>query len=238
MCGRFTQQRPVAEVAELFGAEPLADDPGARFNIAPTQDAMIVVERNGDRRVVSYRWGLIPSWSETPSAGSRMFNARAETLRTNSAFRYALRRRRCLVPVDGFFEWRRAGRRREPFLVRREDRTPFALAGLWAGWHDPETGAVTRSFTIVTTRPSGPVAALHDRMPLVLPPEVWSSWLDTNATTQEELDAILAADNPADFELVAIPPLVNDVRNEGPELVEELEIRPSLEPSEATLGLV
>ncbi len=137
MCGRFTQQRPASELAEIFAAEPLADELGARFNVAPTDEAYVVVQREERRAITAYRWGLVPHWSTDAKAGSRMFNARAETITTSPAFRAAFARRRCLVPVDSFYEWKREGTVRQPYRVVRADGRPLVLAGLWAGWMDP-----------------------------------------------------------------------------------------------------
>ena len=225
MCGRFAQQRPASELAEIFAAEPLADDPGPRFNVAPTDEALVVVQRDERRAIAAYRWGLIPHWAESAKVGSRMFNARAETLPTSPAFRDSLIRRRCLVPVDGFYEWKREGTVRQPFLIGRADGMPLTLAGLWAGWRDPTTERVVRTFTIVTSRPNDQMADLHDRMPVVVPEDVWPLWLDP-ATDRSELQAIL---QPTDDVLLRIRPvsrLVNDVRNDGPELIEPVTAQP------------
>src|SRR6476620_2373211 len=133
MCGRFTQERPASDLAEIFGAEPLVDDPGQRFNVAPTDEAVVVVQREDRRAITAYRWGLVPHWATDARAGSRMFNARAETITTSPAFREAFRRRRCLVRVDACYEWKRDGTGRQPYLVGRPDGRPLVLAGLWAG---------------------------------------------------------------------------------------------------------
>src|SRR4051794_3528658 len=169
MCGRFTQQRPTSEIARIFEADDLAGDPGGHFNVAPTDEAAVVVQRDDRRAVVRYRWGLVPSWAQ-PRQASKAFNARAETLATSGLFRDAFRRRRCLVPADGFYEWRREpdGTRRPLRILDPADR-PLALAGLWTGRRDEETGEWVRSFTIVTTRPNGFMAPIHDRMPVVIP---------------------------------------------------------------------
>jgi len=171
-------KRPASELAEIFAAEPLADDPGPRFNVAPTDDALVVVQRGDRRAITAYRWGLIPHWADAAKVGSRMFNARAETLTTSPAFRDAFQRKRCLVPVDGFYEWHREGARRQPFAIARDDGRPLALAGLWSGWRDPKADRVVRTFTIITTRPNDQLAGLHDRMPVVVPDEAWERWLD------------------------------------------------------------
>jgi len=168
MCGRFTQQRPTSELAEIFGAEDLSPDPGEHYNVAPTDEAAVVVERDMRRALTQFRWGLLPHWSKDRRSAARAINARIETVADSPTFREAFRRRRCLVPVDSFFEWRREGTRRQPFRIVRADGRPMALAGLWAGWRDPETGLVRRTFTIVTTDADGPIGDLHDRMPVAL----------------------------------------------------------------------
>ena len=222
MCGRFTQQRPASELAEIFGAEPLVDDPGGHFNVAPTDEALVVVQRDERRAVTTYRWGLIPHWATDARVGSRMFNARAETLTASPAFREAFRRRRCLVPVDGFYEWKREGAIRQPYLVSRADGRPLALAGLWAGWHDPSTDTVRRTFTIVTTTPNDALAELHDRMPVVVAEDAWSRWLAPMTGETGELHGLLVPDERLDLRVQAVSRLVNDVRQDGPALVEPL----------------
>jgi putative SOS response-associated peptidase YedK len=219
MCGRFMQERPVSDLAEIFGAEPLVDDPGGRYNIAPTDEAIVVVERDDRRALTSYRWGLIPHWAEDARIASRTFNARAESVATMPAFRESFRRRRCLVPVDGFYEWRREGSVRQPYRIFRADGRPLALAGLWSGWRNPDTDEVRRTFTIVTTTPNTVVAELHDRMPVIIPDEAWGRWLDPRPAEPGELRALL---EPTDAVLLEIAPasrLVNDVRHDGPELL-------------------
>jgi len=220
MCGRFSQQRPASELAEIFAAEPLADELGPRFNVAPTDDALVVVQRDDRRAITAYRWGLIPHWADSSKVGSRMFNARAETLTSSPAFRDALRRKRCLVPVDGFYEWKREGTRRQPFLIAQADGRPLALAGLWSGWRDPAADRVIRTFTIVTAGPNAQVAELHDRMPVVVPEEAWSTWLDPHLEDSGELQGLLQPNEAVDLRILAVSRLVNDVRNDGPELIE------------------
>lgn len=222
MCGRFTQQRPASELAEIFGAEPLVDDPGGHFNVAPTDEALVVVQRDDRRAITAYRWGLIPHWATDARVGSRMFNARAETLTASPAFREAFRRRRCLVPVDAFYEWRREGTIRQPYLVTQADGRPLALAGLWAGWHDPSTETVRRTFTIVTTTPNEALADLHDRMPVVVPNDAWARWLEPGAAGIDELIGLFEPNQAVDLRIRAVSRLVNDVRQDGPALVEPL----------------
>lgn len=237
MCGRFSQQRPASELAEIFAAEPLVDDPGARFNVAPTDDALVVVQREDRRAITAYRWGLVPHWSTDLRTGSRMFNARAETITTSPAFRDAFRRRRCIVPVDAFYEWKREGSIRQPYAIVRDDGRPMALAGLWAGWRDPETEAVTRTFTIITTTPNDAIADLHDRMPVLLPDSAWDEWLGPPLEDPGALLGRLAPTDDIPLRIYAVSRAVNDVRRDGPELVEPLASSGAVDTAAGTLGI-
>jgi putative SOS response-associated peptidase YedK len=219
MCGRFAQQRPASELAEIFSAEPLVDDPGPRYNVAPTDDALVVVQREDRRGITAYRWGLIPHWADSAKVGSRMFNARAETLVGAPAFRDAFQRKRCLVPVECFYEWRREGTVRQPFTIGRADGAPLALAGLWDGWRDPATDTVRRTFTIVTSAPNDQMAALHNRMPVILAEADWDAWLDREFPDRGRLLAMLEPRDEPELDIRAVSQLVNNVRNDGPELI-------------------
>jgi putative SOS response-associated peptidase YedK len=224
MCGRFTQERPASELAEIFGAEPLVDDPGGHYNVAPTDEALVVVQREDRRAITAYRWGLIPHWATEAKVGSRMFNARAETLTSSPAFARAFQRRRCLVPVESFYEWKREGTIRQPYRVVRADGRPLVLAGLWAGWHDPATDAVRRTFTIVTTTPNRALSDLHDRMPVVLSDEAWSRWIDPEPGDRAELRAMLEPNDDIMLNIYPVNRFVNNVRQDGPELIEPLAV--------------
>ncbi len=226
MCGRFTQQRPSAELAALFAAEDLAESPGERYNLAPQQLGLVVVEREELRRaIVPYRWGLIPAWAKDARIGSRLINARAETVATTPAFRASFQKRRCLVPADGFYEWERMTPEiRQPNLIRRPDGEPMAFAGLWSIWRDPTQAdaELLRTFTIVTTTANATLQPIHDRMPVILPASAWDAWLAPGAVEPGELRAML---RPAPDDLLERFPVskrVNNVRNEGPDLVVRL----------------
>jgi putative SOS response-associated peptidase YedK len=219
MCGRFTQQRPTSELATIFNAEDLADDPGQRFNVAPTTEASVVVQKEDRRAIVRYRWGLVPSWSKDPRDGAKAFNARAETLATSGLFRDPFRKRRCLVPVDGFYEWRRDGSARMPTWIHDPSGAPLALAGLWTGRQDPESGLWQRTFTIITTRPNAFMAGIHDRMPVIVRPDDWARWLDPNPAEPGELRALLEPVEELPLEARTVVALVNNVRNDGPDLL-------------------
>ena len=221
MCGRFTQERPATELAEIFGAEPLVDDPGGHYNVAPTDEALVVVQRDDRRAVTAYRWGLIPHWATEAKVGARMINARAETITASPAFRGAFERKRCLVPVDSFYEWKREGTVRQPYRIVRRDGRPLALAGLWAGWRDPAGDVIRRTFSIVTTTPNAAIADLHDRMPVVIDADAWDRWLDPGPADRGELLGLLVPSD-AELEVYPVERLVNDVRRDGPELIARL----------------
>ena len=213
------QERPVSDLAEIFEAEALVDEPGGRYNIAPTDEAIVVVERDDRRALTGYRWGLIPHWSRDARIASRTFNARAESIASMPAFRESFRRRRCLVPVDAFYEWKQEDGVRQPYRIFRADGRPLALAGLWAGWKNPDTDEVRRTFTIVTTTPNAVVAALHNRMPVIVPDGAWGRWLDPRPTELGELRALLEPSDEIALEMAPASRLVNDVRNDGPQLL-------------------
>ncbi|MGH2455992.1 MAG: SOS response-associated peptidase [Candidatus Limnocylindria bacterium] len=228
MCGRFAQPRSADELARIFRARPVTDLAGDRFNVAPTDPVAAVAERHGERTLDEYRWGLVPFFAESPKGAARLINARSETVETSPAFRTAFRDRRCIVPADAFYEWRRHRdpatgrvRRSEPFALRLASGQPLGLAGLWAVWRDPETAQRLYSVTILTAPPNELVATVHDRMPVILDPDDWDPWLH-EATPRRELRALL---RPAPAEAMAmypVSPAVNNVRSDGPHLLAPL----------------
>jgi putative SOS response-associated peptidase YedK len=237
MCGRFVQASSPELLVERFGVDELAAAAhGPSYNVAPRASVYAVrdrAERDGRRRYLSeLRWGLIPSWAKDPKIGDRMINARAESLVDKPAYERAFRRHRCLVPAEGFYEWQRRGSRKQPMFVHRRDGEPMAFAGLWAAWRDPNgddpDGDWLRSCVIVTTNANDTMAPLHDRMPVVLEERDWDRWLDPDAGDVDALTQLLAP--AADDLLVAYPvaTAVNSADNDGPELVERVELEPSL----------
>jgi putative SOS response-associated peptidase YedK len=238
MCGRFTQQRPTSELAEIFDAEDRWDDARGKFNVAPTDEAAVVVQRDDRRAIVGYAWGLVPGWSGDPKSAGRPFNARAETVATSPLFRDSFRRRRCLVPADGFYEWLREGRKRQPLRIFDPAERPLALAGLWTGRQDTTTGDWRRTFTIVTSRPNSFMAGIHDRMPVIVPPDLWARWLDPTLRDPGELLAMLEPRDDLALAAYPVPPLVNNVRNDGPELIARYEPAADATPSAEQLGLL
>lgn len=226
MCGRMTMRTDPSDVGRIFDAEVRSPDAfadlGPRYNVAPTQPIAVVLQRDEGRFLELHRWGLVPTWAKSVAVGSRMINARAETLATSSAFRNSFLRRRCVIPADGFYEWRRSGpsgRTKEPFLIHAPDDRPLAFAGLWAPWKDPNSGEWVLSAAVVTTQANETVGELHDRMPVILAPDAWRTWADPEVR-DEALLADLLKPAPDDLlELVPASPLVNNANNEGPELL-------------------
>lgn len=222
MCGRYAQTADRKVLEALLGAVSVADF-APRYNIAPTQIVPVVLTEDGERRIAPHRWGLVPGFASDDRSLPVMFNARAETLAQKPAFRSALQRRRCLVPADGWYEWRAVGRFKQPYLVRRVDRAPIMFAGLWESWTKPD-GAHLRSMTIVTVTASPDLAAIHDRMPAVLPPESWDAWLDTRVDGRS---LALRGLHPAPvgaFETIAVGARVNQASNDGPEVQEPAQV--------------
>jgi putative SOS response-associated peptidase YedK len=230
MCGRYMLTTPVEAMQRVFRFAERPNFP-PRYNIAPTQDVPIVRRsREGDRReLILVRWGLVPYWADDVAIGNKLINARAESLERTPAFREAYRRRRCLVPADGFFEWKKDGKARQPLLVRRKDGAPFAFAGLWERWKQPD-GNVLRSCTIVTCPPNELVAPVHDRMPVILGPADFERWLDTDAGGRELLKPC-----PSEWlEAFPVNPKVNSPANDDPECIAPL-IEPATEPAQTRL---
>ena len=212
-----------SDVARIFDAE--VRDPaallelGPRYNVAPTQPIEVIVQRDDGRFLELHRWGLVPSFAKSVSAGNRLINARAETVATSPAFRTAFARRRCIIPGDGFYEWRREGARKQPFLIHAADDRPLAFAGLWAPWRDPASGEWVLSAAVVTTRANGIVGQLHDRMPVILELSEWPIWADPEIRDPGLLSDLLRPAADSLLTLTAVSPLVNNANNEGPELL-------------------
>lgn len=228
MCGRYSLTTPPEVLAALF---KLAEIPAwaPRYNVAPTQVVPVVREirgrdeTTGDRRFDALYWGLIPWWSKDAGVGSGMINARAETAARKPAFRDAFQRRRCLVPADGFYEWKKLDGGKQPYCIRRHDREPFAFAGLWDRWRGEDEQTI-ESFTILTTDPTSLLKSLHDRMPLILDPKDFDLWLDPNVQEPDRLQPLLKATATAREELVAYPvsPRVNTPANDDPACLQEV----------------
>jgi putative SOS response-associated peptidase YedK len=244
MCGRYASIKAPADLADEFRAVDATDGAArADYNVAPTKQIVTVVQRHPrdaegtpdpdvvERTLRLVRWGLVPSWAKDPKAGARMINARSETAGSKPAFRRALNARRCLIPAAGWYEWQRGKDHKQPYYTSYTDGSSLAMAGLWEFWKpkdDPDNsyphGLITAS--VLTAAAVGPLAQVHDRMPLVLPPSAWDAWLDPDAGSEDEAVAALlvppSAELVAELEIRPISAAVNNVRNNGPELLDPL----------------
>jgi putative SOS response-associated peptidase YedK len=234
MCGRYQSTSSPEAIAEYFDAEVAAPELDRSFNVAPSNDVYGVVATPQGRRLEAFHWGFVPSWAKDIKMGMKMINARAETVATSGAFKTSFAKRRCIVPADGFYEWQAVAgppdqpkkkAKKQPMYICRRDGKPIAFAGLWAVWKDPKGGPEAtwlHSLTIITTDANATMVPVHDRMPVILPESTWEEWLDPTNHDTERLARLLV---PAPDDLLELRPIstaVNDVRNNGPELIEPL----------------
>jgi len=222
MCGRFASVTPPEVIRHVFGTVNSVPIFPARWNLAPTQE-MLVVRLNPvtrERSLDIVKWGLIPHWAKDATIGAKLINARAEGLATKPSFTDAFRNRRCLIPADAFYEWKK-GTPKRPYAIRPAGGGLFAFAGLWENWRNPE-GVWVRTATVVTTDANSAVVDLHDRMPVLVQPDDWSAWLGEVPATLDDLAGLMI---PAAADGVAIYPVgmdVGNVKREGPELLAPL----------------
>ena len=226
MCGRFVAISDPDGLVKFFTIdERKADELPPSYNVAPTDPVYAVAAHDDRRLLVTFRWGLVPHWADSPKVAATMINARAETVADKPAFRDSLRRRRCLIPADGFYEWTKdAQGGKQPHFITAAAGGPLALAGLWATWRDPSDPQAPplKSCTIVTRPAEGPVTELHDRMPLALSAADWSAWLDP-ATAAGEVTALLHAEPPP-LQFRPVSRRVNAVANNDAELLETVAV--------------
>lgn len=239
MCGRYTSKKNPVDIAEEFHAANLVpDDRRPDFNVAPTREVPVVRARKpaepaadgGDagkqdgeqRELVQMKWGLVPFWAKDPKTGGRMFNARVETVSAKPAFRSAVKRRRCIVPADGYYEWKKLdGGKKQPYYLTPQDGSSLALAGLWEIWGEGDDRLTT--FTILTTAAAGHLEEIHDRMPFMLPPQAWQQWLDPST---EDVKALLEHPDLARADSLELRPVgadVGNVANNRPDLIDPVE---------------
>jgi putative SOS response-associated peptidase YedK len=226
MCGRYTLIL-LHDLKTIFPWITAHDpEPSPRYNIAPSQQILAAtndVKPGSSAKFEFLHWGLIPSWAKEPSIGNRMINGRAETLAEKPAFRTAFRRRRCLIPADGFYEWRKnADKSKTPMYVRLKSHKPFAFAGLWEEWHDPLGASQLRSCTIITTTPNELMKPIHDRMPAIVPEDEQRRWLGPGEAKPEELAECLRPYPAEKMEAVPVSRVVNNPKNESPDCIKSL----------------
>lgn len=224
MCGRYRLSRRKQLVEEYFESASEEEDWSPRYNIAPTQSVATVRQSGADRVLSSMRWGLVPSWAGDASIGNRLINGRSETVLQKAAFRDSFRMRRCLIPADGFYEWKKSGKERQPFHFSMKDGALFAFAGLWDRWKS-STGEMLESCSILTTAANDLLEGIHDRMPVILPPRHYRTWLTAPSVEAERLADLLVPFDPSFMSRYPVSSLVNKPQNEGPECAVEAPVR-------------
>ncbi len=230
MCGRYGLQTPIAELARRLDAKIHVADPGPRYNIAPTQTLPVCRQpKSGDRELVGMEWGLIPFWAKDPHetrARYSLINAREESVADKPAFRAAFRRRRALVPADGFYEWRRGDAEpKHPYWVHLKEAEPMAFAGLWERWEGEIHGErrILETYCIIVGEPNNLVGRLHNRMPVILDPADWGLWLDPEVREHHVLDSLLKPFPAELMEAIPVSRRVNSPKNDDPSLIENAE---------------
>lgn len=221
MCGRFALFSYIRQLMEEFDVEEDADEPDQRYNVAPTQRILAIVNDGDKNRLVHFKWGLVPRWAKGPSPRA-MINARAETVAEKPTFKDAFSKRRCLVVADGFYEWRRSGKVRVPMYVRDTSGRPWGFAGIYETWTSPE-GEEVETCAIITTEANDVLRPIHDRMPVIIPPEDREGWLDPSIHDLDVLLPMLRPYDPDRMEAYPVSEDVNSARNQGPELIRRLD---------------
>lgn len=224
MCGRYTLTSSGDELALLFDLSEIPSLP-PRYNMAPTQEAAVVrvTAPGAPRHLDLLRWGLVPYWADDPKIGNRMINARSEGVADKPAYRSSFRKQRCLIPTDGFYEWKKEGKLKQPYHIRRKDRRPFAFAGLWSRWRPKEGGAEPLdTFTILTTGSNELIRPLHDRMPVILDSASFDLWLDPAVDDRGRLLELLLPYDGSVMETVPVSRTVNSPAYDGPDCVAPL----------------
>lgn len=219
MCGRFSLFEDINSLKGQFQFE-FPEGIDARYNIAPGQDILTVVDQGEGRGGARMRWGLIPFWADDEKIGYRMINARAETVDEKASFKQALKQRRCLILADGFYEWKKEGKQKHPFRFGLKNKKPFAFAGLWESWN--KGGRSITSCTIITTKPNEVTEKVHDRMPVILPENRIGMWLDHSIDNTDELKKLLVPYEAGEMESYAVSTEINSAKNEGKELIAPL----------------
>lgn len=221
MCGRFINTHTASEIAQLLGAEDKADEVQVpNFNVAPSQPILTAIETKAhERQIRTMKWGLVPSWSKSPAGGAKMINARMETVATKPAFRTSFARRRCLIPADGFYEWQKTDDGKQPYFIRRPDSGLITFAGLFDIWSDAEDRKLV-TCSIITTSACDDMGKIHDRSPVLVPPDRWDEWLDRDNTDAESLTDILVPVASGSLITYPVDKAVGNVRNNDPSLIE------------------
>lgn len=222
MCGRFTLTADLSDVLDTFQVQDNLYEFTPRYNVAPSQTVAVVANQGGRRTLDGYRWGLVPRWAKDMKIGYSMINARAETLQSKPAFRNLLARNRIVIPADGFFEWQKEGKEKQPFRFQLKSKKVYGFAGLFDVWNNPESGGTLRSCTIITTTPNDLVKRVHDRMPVILDESVVDEWLNPERTKSEHVLELLRPYPAESMISYPVSKAVGNVRNTDASLIEEV----------------
>lgn len=221
MCGRFVQCSPFEILQQNFDIGSTPTEVTPNYNVAPTQEILAIVKHGSENKPEHLHWGLVPFWAKDISIGSRMINARAETVAAKPGFRDAFKKRRCLIPADGFYEWKGEKGHKQPYYITTLSDGPLAFAGLWETWTDKEKGEgfIYKSCTIITTPASGSISSIHHRMPAILDPKFHEKWLNAQIQNPKELEVILRDGLICDLKYHPVSKLVNAVKNNDPNCI-------------------
>ncbi|NEP15595.1 MAG: SOS response-associated peptidase [Leptolyngbya sp. SIO4C1] len=223
MCGRFTQTQSSEAIAAAFQLQTVPQSQ-PRYNIAPSQPVAAAIQTNHRREYRIFQWGLVPSWAKDPSIGNRLINARAETAAEKPSFRNAFKRRRCLIIADGFYEWQRGKgvQQKQPYYIQLKDRSLFSFAGLWEQWERGD-GSYLETCTILTTEPNSLLQPIHNRMPVILPPQTYDTWLDPRLQGGRQVQRLLLPYAADAMQAYPVSTLINNPRNEDPACIKSTE---------------
>ena len=226
MCGRFVQDFTFETLQQNFNIRAEDRSIVPNFNVAPTQEILTIIKHENENTLERLHWGLVPFWTKDVSIGSRMINARVETVASKPSFRNAFKKRRCLIPAGGFYEWKGEKGQKQPYYITIPSGEPFAFAGLWESWTDKEgdDDSVYKSCTIITTSASESIVELHNRMPVILDPDVYEQWLHVELQDAKQLEPILNDGIVHDLKYYQVSTFVNSVKNNDPNCIKPIEL--------------
>jgi putative SOS response-associated peptidase YedK len=223
MCGRFVGFRSLDELKGIFPIDKAACEAIANYNVAPSQEILAIAKYEGQNWLVKFHWGLVPFWAKDISIGTRMINARLESIAEKPSFRSAFKKRRCLILADGFYEWKGEKGRKQPMFITLPDHKSFAFAGLWETWNKDDRDSSYKSCTIITTQAGESIREIHHRMPVILKPQVYGSWLDPENQNVAELGRLLKSEIVTELVSYPVSKHVNSTRNNDPSCIEPIE---------------
>jgi putative SOS response-associated peptidase YedK len=225
MCGRFVQNIPFETLQQNFNIRTSTHDIIPNYNVAPAQEILVIIKHDNENNLEQLHWGLVPFWAKDISIGSRMINARAETVSQKPSFRNAFKKRRCLIPADGFYEWKGKKGNKQPYYVASSSGEPFAFAGLWETWADKESDeeSVYKSCTIITTAASEGIREIHHRMPVILDTNFYEKWLNAEIQDPKGLEIILQDGLIHDMKYYPVSTFVNSVKNNDPNCIKPID---------------